>query len=337
MKKEIEKRKRRFFSLCLACLLLCTCIVPGKALAATYESDQLSFGNSLQPGDVVNYNFGLNVVTTRIYYTAADGSWFNNATQSYQFPTGGTYSFTVLGYDTASGNADPAFKEWKVNSIAHSGGNLSALILQAVMYTQSTVTYVLDGGSNNASNPDFYYEGKQAVTLSDASKAGYDFKGWYTDSSFDPATKVTEIGVSQTGNVTLYAKFEVSAAPAVNPPSTTADPETYTITYVLNDGTNGEGNPDTYTFGIGVASFADASKEGYDFDGWYSDNAYTRRITELSAGQTGNVVLYAKFTEIQRDEVPETGDKSIMWLFPVMLVSGLGMLFTRKKEKEIRG
>lgn len=195
----------------------------------------------------MSYNFGLNVVTTSIYYTAADGSWFNNATQSYQFPTGGTYSFTVLGYDTASGNADPAFKEWKVNSIAHSGGNLGALTLQAVMYTQSTVTYVLDGGSNNASNPDFYYEGKQAVTLSDA------------------------------------------------------------------------------------------SKEGYDFDGWYSDNAYTRRITELSSGQTGNVVLYAKFTEIQRDEVPETGDKSIMWLFPVTLVSGLGMLFTRKKEKEIRG
>lgn len=340
MKKEIEKRKRRFFSLCLACLLLCTCIIPGNALAATYDSDNLSIGDSLQPGDVVNYNYGMySVGITRIYYADTNGNQLTgtDAYREYQFATDGRYSFTVLSYEAASGSADPAFKQWNVKYIFHSGDDLGSLALQAVMYTQSTVTYVLDGGSNNASNPDFYYEGKQVVTLADASKAGYDFKGWYTDPSFDPASKVTEIGVGQTGNVTLYAKFEVSAAPAVNPPSAPADPETYTITYVLNDGTNGEGNPDTYTFGIGVASFADASKEGYDFDGWYSDNAYTRRITELSAGQTGNVVLYAKFTEIQRDEVPQTGDETVMWPIPLMLVSALGLFLVCKKEKELRG
>ena len=67
---------------------------------------------------------------------------------------------------------------------------------------------------------------------------------------------------------------------------------------MLDGGSNGEGNPDSYTEGTGVPSFSDASKPGYSFDGWFSDAAFTNKVTSISPEQTGEVTLYAKFTFI---------------------------------------
>ena len=116
------------------------------------------------------------------------------------------------------------------------------------------------------------------MTFADASKTGYNFDGWYSDVAF--TTRVTEISATDMGNKTLYAKFTSNS---------------YTITYVLDGGTNDTTNPTGYTYGIGV-TLADASKTGYNFDGWYSDAAFTTRVTEISATDMGNKTLYAKFT-----------------------------------------
>lgn len=67
------------------------------------------------------------------------------------------------------------------------------------------------------------------------------------------------------------------------------------ITYVLDGGINADNNPATYTEGTGVASFANAVKEGYTFDGWYLDAAFTTKVTSIGSDKTGNITLYAKF------------------------------------------
>lgn len=57
------------------------------------------------------------------------------------------------------------------------------------------------------------------------------------------------------------------------------DPIDYTITYVLDGGTNSENNPSTYTVLYGV-TFADPTKEGYTFEGWY--DADNKKITGIN-------------------------------------------------------
>ena len=141
----------------------------------------------------------------------------------------------------------------------------------------------------------------------------------------------------------LYAKFTAN---------------NYNIFYELDGGSNGEGNPDSYTYGIGVASFADAEKEGYTFEGWYADAEFTTQITSIDATQIRDVTLHAKFVEDEENttnnngnepddttssdttsnsEQPKTGDSSKWFLWAVLLlVSSCGMIGTAvygKKKK----
>lgn len=75
-------------------------------------------------------------------------------------------------------------------------------------------------------------------------------------------------------------------------------PQTYTITYVLNGGVNSNANPSAYTEQTDTVVLQDAVRDGYHFDGWYSDPQYTVRVTRIEKGSTGNITLYAKWKEI---------------------------------------
>ena len=70
----------------------------------------------------------------------------------------------------------------------------------------------------------------------------------------------------------------------------------YRITYNLNGGVNSPANPDTYSTGSGTITLAAPTKDGYRFDGWFSDAGLTQPVTEIPAGSTGNRSLYAGWT-----------------------------------------
>lgn len=84
-----------------------------------------------------------------------------------------------------------------------------------------------------------------------------------------------------------------------------ADGTTHTITYVLGGGVNAASNPAEYTEGTAVA-LAEPTREGYDFDGWFTDAALTQQVSEIAATSAGDVTLYAKWTEAM--EIPEFSD-----------------------------
>ena len=67
-------------------------------------------------------------------------------------------------------------------------------------------------------------------------------------------------------------------------------PTDYTITYNLDGGTNSSSNPDSYTVLYGV-KFADPSKKGYDFLGWYDANG--NKLTGINEG------CYATFADTE--------------------------------------
>lgn len=66
------------------------------------------------------------------------------------------------------------------------------------------ITYKLGKGKNNDQNPEYYYN--QKINLKAASKKGYAFKGWYTDSKY--TKKITTIAKNSKKNITVYAKWE---------------------------------------------------------------------------------------------------------------------------------
>ena len=150
-----------------------------------------------------------------------------------------------------------------------------------------TISYTLDGGTNDANNPANYTIETDPIILADASKDGYTFEGWYSDSAFTTGNEVTEIATGSTEPKEFFAKF--------------SDAITYDITYNLNGGTNDANNPADYTVETATITLAEASKDSYTFEGWYSEDVFTNQVTEIATGSTKDVVLYAKFDAITYD------------------------------------
>lgn len=69
------------------------------------------------------------------------------------------------------------------------------------------ISYVLDGGENNAQNPAQYTQVTENITLAAPTKQHYDFKGWFAEATYN--TQVTSIQTGSTGNRTLYAKWDL--------------------------------------------------------------------------------------------------------------------------------
>ncbi|PWJ42906.1 InlB B-repeat-containing protein [Sediminitomix flava] len=146
---------------------------------------------------------------------------------------------------------------------------------EEVVEVQSSISYV---DAYDHANPATYTEGI-GVTLADASREGYTFEGWFTDAEFTQS--ISEITAEMTGDLTLYAKWQMI-------------PEVYNITYV---DAHTHQNPATYTEGESVELLA-ASRTNYDFEGWFTDDAYTQVITSISTDMTGDLTLYAKWSTI---------------------------------------
>ena len=142
-----------------------------------------------------------------------------------------------------------------------------------------TVSYKLNGGKNNKSNPKSYTAKSATKTLKNPTKKGYTFKGWYSDKKL--TKKVTKIKKGSTGNRTFYAKWSKNS---------------YKITYKLNGGKNNAKNPKKYTVTTNTVTLKKPTKKGYIFEGWYSDKKLTKKVAKIKKGSTGNKVFYAKWT-----------------------------------------
>lgn len=127
---------------------------------------------------------------------------------------------------------------------------------------------------------------------------GYVFDGWYTSKNAGEGEKVTEIAAGNVGNVELYAHYRLIQ---------------YTITYQGTEGVINT-NPTAYTILTDTFTIYPVVKNGYVFDGWYTDPAFTQPAElTVSKGSTGDIVLYAKWSLVtytieyvtQGGEMPE--------------------------------
>ena len=148
-----------------------------------------------------------------------------------------------------------------------------------------SIEYNLNRGTNNSLNPETYTIESPEITLENATRTGYTFAGWYKNADFsgDPVEKIS---TGNYGNITLYAKWEVTD---------------YSITYELNGGTNAEENPEHYTYETEDIILADPSDE-HTFTGWYTDKKLTKKITKIEKGSIGNITLYAGWQHVLPEE-----------------------------------
>ena len=139
--------------------------------------------------------------------------------------------------------------------------------------------YITYHNTKNAENrnPASFTEGSYngVLELYDLEKNGYEFLGWYTDPEFE--NPITSIDTTEPQDYDLYADWDLLE---------------YSITYELDGGDNSENNPDFYTVEDEFV-LEDATKEYYDFVGWYLEGeGYVDRIEE---GHFGSLTLYAVF------------------------------------------
>ena len=119
-------------------------------------------------------------------------------------------------------------------------------------------------------------------------KAGYTFKGWYSDVSL--THKVTEITLD--GDKTVYAKWSKNSSGNTGGGSGTVTQ--YTLMFETNGGSEIKSVSKVKNTTVDLSKYI-TSKEGYSFDGWYTDKELTKKVTEIK--MTGDITLYAKWVE----------------------------------------
>ncbi len=156
--------------------------------------------------------------------------------------------------------------------------------------TMYTITFDSNGGSEVAAKK--VEENVAATAPEEPTKDGYDFVEWLSgETAYDWTAPVT-------GDLTLTAKWAV---------------EKYTIDYKLPEGSTNESNLVEYTIESETISELKDPKlpEGFTFLGWYTDENCTEEFVSIEKGSTGDVVIYAKYTDKQTFTVTYyIGDKA---------------------------
>ena len=170
--------------------------------------------------------------------------------------------YTFIGWTGSNGNTP----EMTVTITQGSTGNKTYTANYTV--NSYTIDFNYDGISSIEKN---YGE---SITLPTPTKTGHRFIGWFKDNNLTEAFTETTMPAE---NITLYPKFEIN---------------TYTITFNTNGGSSISSIEKEYNEEIGT--LPTPIKEGYSFQGWYSDSNLTEEFN-LTNMPDRNITLYAKW------------------------------------------
>ena len=224
-------------------------------------------------GSIVTGALTLNATWNAINYTVT----FNPNGGSGK-PTTATYQFgNTVKLISAPVRDGYTFEGWYYNGALWTPGTTMPAenITLVAMWTLNsyTVSFSVGDGATGVADQTIYF-GFKATKPTDPVRSGYSFGGWMLDGSeYDFGTPVRD-------NITLTAKWL---------------PRTYSIEYVLGGGVNASSNPDSYNIESGTIVLADPTREGFIFLGWYDAEQNGNRVTEIKAGSTGRITLYARW------------------------------------------
>ena len=149
-----------------------------------------------------------------------NGGTYSGSTKKEVYPNKDTAP-TVPASTEEPAKSGYKFKGWASSSSATTADNTVSTTpvsadttYYAVWLPAYTITYsstpAVDTTGTEFSGKLSYTSDEGLSSLPAPSKTGLTFDGWYTDSAFTPANKVTSIAEGTTGNTTLYAKWKVT-------------------------------------------------------------------------------------------------------------------------------
>ena len=133
-------------------------------------------------------------------------------------------------------------------------------------------------GGNHTNPTTFSIENMGVINLSDASKKGCIFDGWYSDEKCN--NHITQIDTTGQTTVTVYAKWKLID---------------YSIKYELNGGDIVGENLASYNIETELV-LNDPYKNNYIFDGWFLDPDLTKSFVQFDVSEAKDIVLYAKWS-----------------------------------------
>lgn len=150
-----------------------------------------------------------------------------------------------------------------------------------INYTAPTNgTYTIQVGSKAAVSANTTANYKETITLANTPNKGYLFDKW----TITPTVSITNSRTFSmpANDVTIAATFTL---------------EEYTITYHNIDGAT-HTNPANYTVETPTITLQAPTRELYTFEGWYQQADFSGdKVTQITNGTTGNIDLYAKWSE----------------------------------------
>ena len=181
------------------------------------------------------------------------------------------------------------------------------MILYLIVLAENayTITYELNGGVNDKTNP-LSFTADEKITLKNPSKDGYRFSGWYETKDFS-GTRITGWKAGEkSANVTLYAKWR-----DVNDKELTLG-GTGVYNYTINiDALNNSGNSKNYP-SFSIFLMTDGQIESMKSDG----NKNVGKSEILEATKTKPVYQICTYGEMRTDTT-KTGDYAVWGNTPV--------------------
>lgn len=167
-----------------------------------------------------------------------------------------------------------SFSGWypEITSVSEDVTYIAQYSFNPIIYT---ISYEMNGG--DSSNPNSFSIESGDFILEIPKKNGYKFVGWTGSNGNVPEIDVL-IKCDTCSDLYFIANWQI---------------ESYPISYYLFGGTNSIKNPDFYCIEDTV-SLNPASKEGYIFLGWFSDEKFEHKVDSLY-GLFGALDLYASF------------------------------------------
>lgn len=144
-----------------------------------------------------------------------------------------------------------------------------------------TITYNLDGGTNNANNPAAYTYESNEINIVAPTREGYTFTGWSgTDLTSEDNMTIT-IPVESHGNREYTAHWSINQ---------------YTATFDVNGGTAIDPATITSDFGVAFGNLPETTRTGYDFDGWFTEQTGGTEISDTTTMPAEDHTYYAHWT-----------------------------------------
>ena len=203
-----------------------------------------------------NTNGGTSVASQKVYYQSKVTEPESPTKEGYTFTGWFTENECINKYDfnTLVTKSVTLYAGWKIN--------------------EYTVTFVEAGGSD-VENQTVKYGDK--VISPNSTRTGYDFSGWYSDSSIK---NLFDFDMPITSDIKLYAGWKIKQ-------------------YVVSFNTNGGSKipAQTVNYGEKVTEPNSPFIEGANFVGWYLDQDYKTKF-DFNNKIKGNHTLYAKWDAV---------------------------------------